>query len=287
MPDGSGYMIGGYLGGAATDSLFLLKITNSGVPVFFKTFHGDSLSKWELNSLAMDAATGNLFLAGAMGVGTSDQPFVLKTDAAGNTLWCRNYGSGADVSSESFSDVIVLSDGANFAACGSYYDLAAASHYRIMMVTASLDSGTIPCDTTVNVTTGSLSVTRDSAILSQPFLIQYSLPFIHHTSTMGIADVCSLVVHSGQPVLPETIGLRVVNPVTDQLLRLAWTLPGGEDRAMLSLWSERGELLHRENLHGNNGATQIQLDGRSAGLILLRMDSPSGYSAYQKIVVLR
>jgi hypothetical protein len=285
LPDGSGYLVGGYLGGASQDSAYLMRIDNNGVPAWMQTYRQDTSEVFTVDALEIDNASGAAFLVGGYGSTSGEQPYVLKTDLNGAVQWIKGYGDGPSNSIESFADIALSADGATFAAAGSYYDQLSPVHHKAMLVTASTDSGVIPCDTTLMVVTGSLAVTRDSAVLSQGFVIQYSLPFLHRTSTMQMASVCSLMVGNGPAIATEDPFFWVKNPVSDEML-VQWQLAPNEGHAVLTLHSLQGAEMLRTSLRGREGSVTLPIQSLPAGLYLLRLELESGLVETRRVEVL-
>jgi hypothetical protein len=81
--------------GAGGDDVYLNKTDNSGATTWYKTFGGTSNDQG--NSVQQTSDGGYIIVGTTMSFGVGGDIYIIKTDAAGNTMWTKNYGdNGAD-----------------------------------------------------------------------------------------------------------------------------------------------------------------------------------------------
>ena len=282
------YVVTGYVapqGGGFKELIFLLEVSPTGLPIFYKTYSVNPNYHQFALSIAPNDTDG--YLIGGYYQDTANrQPLVMKTDLNGNVLWAQDYGEGQTVTDEQISDIVQLQGTDDFVACGEYlYFVPPAPLMRkISLFRASATDGLLSCGNPLPMAGLSETILVHDSTLSTPFMVQDSYPIVW-TSALMTQEVVCLFVAIEAAVEGVMGGFKVVNPSKD-FLKVYVNEKLRKTATSFVLGNLQGKEITRYQVSEPDSYQQWPLGEISPGIYWLRPEGGSSHIQAQKVLVL-
>lgn len=246
--NGNGYMVSGTMRGGV-DSLFLLHLDANGNPGWSKTYSIAGATETANYSLAVDPETGGYLLAGSYRTTGYLRPFIFMTDSLGNVQWARDYGAPGVNSDEFINDLNYCQADGYFYAVGDVVDVDSNQYiHKILAVKIAADSGTVPCDSALLVTTSTTTFQIGANTFEEPFQANAHHPMgnLLPDVRMNVETRCTVIVIVGNELgIPLSGFFEFPNPSMGALkLKAEVPLGGG----ILRVQSLQGTILMEHQL---------------------------------------
>jgi hypothetical protein len=267
--DGNGYMVSGVARGGV-DSLFLLKVDAAGTPVWSKFYGITGASEATNFAMAVDPETGGYLLTGSYRQTGYLRPYILMTDSVGNVQWARDYGEPGVDTDEFLNDVIYCQADGYFYAVGDRVEIDSNQFlHKVFTVKIAADSGTVPCDSALQVTAAASTFQIGSSMVEEPFAANNPYPMGNFISVQALVETrCSVLVGTADD-LPRTGIFHFTNP-SPAVLNLKVEVPMGG--AVLRVVSLQGEVVLERRMEEGMQANSYSLPQISKGLYLVTME---------------
>lgn len=269
--NGNGYIVSGTARGG-TDSLYLLHLDANGNPGWSRFYSIQGASETANLSLALDPESGGYLLAGSYRKTGYLRPFIFKTDSMGVVEWAWDYGAPGVNSDEFINDIIYCQADGYFYGVGDVVDVDSNQYiHKILAVKIAADSGSVPCDSALIVT----SIPRIFQIgintFEEPFQVNtdYAMGNLLPGVRMNVETRCTVIVIVGNELgIPVTGIFDFPNP-SNGSLKLRAEIPQGG--GMLRVQSLQGILLLEKELEGGLHEQQYDFPSLSNGLYLVSL----------------
>jgi hypothetical protein len=266
--DGSGYIVSGRAVGGA-DSLFLMKIDTAGNPLWTKLYGIAGSSEVYCSAIAVDPISGGYLLCGNYRGLQYLRPYLFMTDAQGNLVWARDHGDPGINIEETLNDIVYVEADGMFYAAGDRVKIDSNQlTYHIWMVKVAADSGSIPCDTILQMSARSAQSTVVGTTVEEQFQANSTFPMGNLIQgAMQVETRCFVIVGVPENAPQEGI-FSIVNPSGPVLQFQAQVPVEGADLQVTTLTGQTALRLHLEE--GLQQAS-IALPQLSDGLYLVHM----------------
>lgn len=263
--EGSGYVVtGGMRGGV--DTLFVLRLDAAGNPLWARHYAIAGATEATNYVMVVDPESGGYLLAGAYRATGYLRPFVFMTDSVGNVQWARDYGEPGVDTDEFLNDVIYCHADGFFYGVGDRVEVDSNNFWhKVFAIKIAADSGTVPCDSALAVTSGPLAFQAGLTTFEEPFLSNADYPIGNlFPVRMNVETRCSII--AGIQDVPLTGIFQLENPSTGEL-HLKVEVPWGG--GTLQVMSLRGECVWESRLEEGLQQVSHSLSQLSAGLYLV------------------
>jgi hypothetical protein len=265
----SGYMVSGVARGGV-DSLFLLKLDAAGTPEWSKFYGITGATECNNYTLAVDPETGGYLVAGGYRKTGYLRPYIFMTDSMGNVLWARDYGAPGVDTDEFLNDLLYCQADGFFYAVGDMVEIDSNQFiHKVFTVKIAADSGTVPCDSALQVVGAASTFQTGASTVEEPFAANNSYPMGNlFPVQMDMETRCSVIVGLTED-MPRTGVFHFTNP-SSNALKLKVEVPMGG--ALLRVVSLQGEVVMESRLEEGVQANTYALPQISNGLYLITVE---------------
>ncbi|MFN8396400.1 MAG: hypothetical protein U0176_17375 [Bacteroidia bacterium] len=267
--DGHGYFVTGVAKGG-TDSLFVMRLDDNGQQVWAKLYSIAGASESNNWSSALDPATGGIVLVGSYRTTGYLRPWGFMVDSVGAVQWSYDYGDPGVNTDETLNDVIYCNQDGYFYTVGDRVEVDSNLFLRrTFMVKFAADSGSIPCDSIIQVTSAPTSFTMSGNTAEEPFSANAHFPIgIFISTNMMVETQCTVLVGLVDG-LPKEGLFSIVNPSSGLLdMRAEVPLGGG----VLRVHSLSGAVMLERRLDEGMVREQFSLSGIAAGMYMVTLE---------------
>ena len=292
--DGSGYVMTGYKmrGPAGTfDSLLILKVDRAGNFKWCNRYFTDSTHMIP-SAIGVDEESGDIFITGSFQGDSAmfRQPFVMKTDSAGNLLWAKDYGKGDSLTEEVLNDIILLKAESQFIAVGKYIGFDTTPvNLKSLVVKASRDSGETGCEKALALFAESDSLVATGTFFQESVDDTSVYPFYEGLVGFNHDVECSVMTKKDSLVLrielTEKSAWWMENPASQTVTMGFSEIPDGQ-MITIEILDLLGKKLLTTVLSRKNGIGKVNLPQLSSGHYLVAASSKNVFFS-RKILFLK
>lgn len=267
--DGQGYFVTGVAKGG-TDSLFVLRLDDDGQPVWGKLYSIAGASESSNLGAAMDPETGGIILVGSYRTTGYLRPWGMMVDSTGAVQWSYDYGTPGPNTDEALNDVIYCKADSYFYSVGDMVQVDSNQFLRrTFAVKFAADSGAIPCDSVIMVTSTSATFVAGPNGFEEPFSANSHFPMGNFISTNLMVETQCTVLVGIRENLPAQGLFSIVNPSRDVLdMRAEVPLGGG----VLRVHGLSGAVIEERQVDEGAVHERIPFAGIAAGIYLVTLE---------------